>query len=683
MKTKTMIKAGQFGKTAALAAALIGQPLTRSLTVEMINQNRGAGPLKRSAAVRSVDAENRTAEVAFSSEEPVARWFGDEILDHSDGAMNMARLSDGAAVLWNHNMDVQIGIVDSARVDDDRVGRAVLRFGTSPRAEEIWRDVEAGIIRHISVGYFVRKINREERDGKTDKVTVTEWEPYEISWVSVPADASVGLGRALGEPPEEAPEPPVDTRANENQDSQPQGAAMKTEIIRNANGDLVRAKVDENGNIVETIEVLERAADTQQLVTRGAEAEQARVASILELGEQYSAQQLAADAIRNKTSVADLTRNLLDHVHTNGGGDAPGGELGNRALSDDAGTIGMTDAEVGRFSFLRAINALLNPSDHSAQEAAAFEFDASRAAEKSSGRTAQGLMVPVDVLSRALNTSTDGLAPGNTGGYFVDTTLMTMSFIQLLRNRSVFLQMATPLGGLVGNYDIPGQASGGNVFWVGEDEDVGEGNMEGRSVLMSPKTIGVFGEVTRRMAMQTSLDVEAQFRASLAKDLALGIDYAGHYGTGGANMPLGIANIAGINAVPFAAVQPTHLELVEMETEVSADNADADSMAYIGNSRFRGHCKSTQKFAGSNGATIWESGNTVNGTRTEITNQIEVGDVFYGNYADANVGMWGGLDLLIDPYTKGRSGTRRVVMHQDVDISVNHVESFCLGRKAP
>jgi len=70
----------------------------------------------------------------------------------------------------------------------------------------------------------------------------------------------------------------------------------------------------------------------------------------------------------------------------------------------------------------------------------------------------------------------------------------------------------------------------------------------------------------------------------------------------------------------------------------------------------------------------------VNGTRAEITNQIDNADVFYGNYADANVGMWGGLDLLVDPYSKGLSGTRRVIMHQDVDISLNHVESFCLGR---
>jgi len=237
------------------------------------------------------------------------------------------------------------------------------------------------------------------------------------------------------------------------------------QILRNANGDLVRAEVDEVGSITRVIEVLERAAETQGIAAAAAAAEH--------------------------------TRTVLAHVS----GQTPD----TRALDDDAGTIGLTNNEISQFSFLRAVNAMMNPGDRSAQAAAGFEFEASRAAEQSSGRTAQGIMVPVDVLTRALNTSSDGLAPGNTGGFFVDTTLMTQSFIQLLRNRSIFLQMATPLGGLVGNYDIPGQAASGNVFWVGEGLDVGEGAFEGRNVSMSPKTIGVYGEVTRRMRQSGNL----------------------------------------------------------------------------------------------------------------------------------------------------------------------------------
>ncbi|MEP1637282.1 phage major capsid protein [Ascidiaceihabitans sp.] len=656
-----------------LAAALVGMPLTRSITVEQINANRGGGALRRQAAVRNIDEEARTVEVAFSSEEPVPRWFGDEVLDHTAGAMLDTRLQNGAAVLWNHDTDIQIGVVEQASVDSDRRGRATLRFGRSARAEEIWTDVVDGVIRHISVGYFVRAIKTEEREGERDKVTITEWEPYEISLVSVPADASVGVGRSAGEPPEEE-DPQASNTDTQIAPHQSEGSGNMERILRNAAGDLVRAEVDASGNITKVLEVLERASETQALVTQGRQAEQQRVADLLELGDQYSAGQLAAEAIRTGETVDAFTRRLVDHV-------AEIGNDGNRALDDDAGTIGLTDEEAGNFSFLRAFRALADPANRAAQEAAAFEFEASRAAEQSSSRTAQGIMVPADVMQRALNTGTDGAANGNTGGFGVATDFMAQSFIEMLRNRSVLLGLATPMGGLVGNVDIPGQASGATGYWLGEDDDAGEGNQELRQLGLSPKTAAAFSEITRKMLQQSSLDAEALVRRDLARALALTMDFAGFYGSGSANQPLGIKNLSGINAVPFAAIQPDFAEIVQLETEVSADNADVDSMAYIANAKFRGHCKTTEKFAGSSGATIWEQGGTVNGYGAEITNQVADGDVFHGNFADMIAAMWGGLDLTIDPYSNSKKGRLRIVAFQDIDFAYRNVESFAYGNK--
>ena len=116
-----------------------------------------------------------------------------------------------------------------------------------------------------------------------------------------------------------------------------------------------------------------------------------------------------------------------------------------------------------------------------------------------------------------------------------------------------------------------------------------------------------------------------------------------------------------------------------METEISADNADVASMAYVMGSGMRGHFKTTEKFSGSTGATIWEAGNTVNGYRTEVTNQIVAGDLFFGNFADAMIGMWGGLELNADPYTHSAKGRLRIVAMQDVDFVLRRVESFCYG----
>lgn len=657
-----------------IAAALVDTVLNRSVTAEQINENRSQGPLRREASVRSVDEEARTVEVAFSSEEPVPRWFGDEILDHSAGAMGDTRLANGAAVLWNHDTSVQIGVVESAEISADRRGRAVLRFGKSARAEEIWRDIVDGVIRHISVGYFVRAIKTVEREGERDQVTITEWEPYEISLVSVPADASVGVGRSVGEPPEEDAIREGHTGLNDEL-TETEGNENMKKILRNTNGDLVRAEVDADGNIIKVLEVLERAVETQALVTRGTQAEQTRTASLLELGEQYSAGQLAAEAIRSGETVDAFTRRLLEHVQGTG-------QTETRTLSDDAGVIGMTNEEAGRFSFLRVFRALADPSNRAAQEAAAFEFEASRAAETSSGRDAQGIMVPADVMHRALSTGTDGGSVGATGGFGIANDLMSQSFIEMLRNRSVLLGLATPMGGLVGNLDIPGQASGATGYWLGEDDDATEGAQELRQLGLTPKTAAAFSEITRKMLQQSSVDAEALVRRDLARALALTMDLAGFYGTGSANQPLGIKNLTGISAVAFAAVQPTFAELVELETLVSADNADVDSMAYIGNAKFRGHCKTTEKFATSNGATVWEQGGTVNGYAAEITNQVADGDVFHGNFADMIAAMWGGLDLTIDPYSNSKKGRLRIVAFQDIDFAHRNIESFAYGASA-
>jgi hypothetical protein len=106
-------------------------------------------------------------------------------------------------------------------------------------------------------------------------------------------------------------------------------------------------------------------------------------------------------------------------------------------------------------------------------------------------------------------------------------------------------------------------------------------------------------------------------------------------------------------------------------------------MAYVGNASFRGHAKTTLRFpsaAVAQGGTIWEQGNTVNGYKTEITNQINAGDVFMGNFADLLVGMWGGLELLVDPYTYSQKGRIRVVVFQDVDFALRRSQSFSVGR---
>jgi HK97 family phage major capsid protein/HK97 family phage prohead protease len=627
------------------------QKQNKGLTPEQINAKGGKRGLERFGEVREVDTEARTVELAFSSEVPVARWFGEEVLDHSPGAMRVERLEQGAALLINHDWDDQVGVVEAVSIGEDRRGRAVVRFGRSARANEIWQDVVDGIRKHVSVGYSVRKIEVEPRKGQPDLVRVTEWEPFEISLVSVPADPTVGVGRAAEIAPEEQPGQAANTDGN-HRNKEPEKMDSETEKQAPA-APVIDAKA-------------ERA--------KGSDAERARVRSIMEMGEKYGAEDLAGEAVKDGAKPEEFQRKLLDHLNGKRGGTGLG-------EATDA-EIGMTDKEAGEFSFVRALRALANPTDKRAQEAARFEFEASHAAAQRMGKTPEGILVPADVLRRTLNTATSGSAAGDTGGFSVATDLLAQSFIDLLRNRTVAMQLGTTMGGLVGNIQIPRQASGASGYWIGEDQDAPKDGLELDQIGMSPKTVAALSEITRRLLLQSSLDVEALVRRDLATALALTIDKAFFYGSGSSNEPRGVVNYSGINAVDFGTTgKPTFGELVEMESEIAADNADVSSMAYVINAKMRGHMKTATKFGTGTDGTIWEAGNTVNGYRTEVTNQINAGDVIFGNYADAMIGMWGGLELNVDPYTHSAKGRLRVVAFQDVDFVLRRVESFCLGRK--
>lgn len=627
----------------------LGQSMTKTITAEQLNGEKGG--LFRQAEIREISLDDRTVELAFSSEVPVSRWFGDEVLSHEGGAMRLDRLEAGAALLVNHDWDDQVGVVERVTIGEDRRGRALVRFGKGARANEIWQDVVDGIRKQVSVGYAVHKVEVESRKGQPDLVRVTDWEPFEISVVSVAADHTVGVGRSMDvEPP-----------ATEN---------------RNQPDNMEAEMADENKTVPQPVNTVDEAA----LRAAGTDAERNRVRSILEMGEKYGQGDLAGTYARDGKSPEDFQRALLDKMNANRGGN----------VTDGSADVGLSDKEVRQYSFLKVLRALAAPTDRAAQQAAAFEFEASRAAADMAGREPKGIMVPADVLRRALNSTTTGTAAGDTGGFSIATDLMSQSFIDLLRNRAVAMQLGTPMGGLVGNVDIPRQASGASGYWIGEDAEATLDGLEMDQISMNAKTVAAMSEITRKLLQQSSLDVEALVRRDLATALALTIDKAFFYGSGSANEPRGVVNYAGINAVDFggsgagagASALPTYAEVVAMESAIAADNADVASMAYVGNAAMRGHFKTTQKFSGTDGSPIWEPGNTVNGYRTETTNQINNGDLIFGNFADAMIGMWGGLDLTADPYTHSARGRLRIVAMQDVDFVLRRLESFCLGRDA-
>ena len=274
----------------------------------------------------SVDVEKRTVEVAFSSEEPVERWFGEEVLSHAAGAVDLSRLNDGGAVLFNHGWSDQIGVIERAWIDADKRGRALVRFGNGAKAAEKFQDVQDGILRHISVGYRVEDmvLDNPDADDEDYRYIVTRWMPYEISFVTVPADPTVGVGRSA-EPFIENPVNPTPEKGNRNMDKNQIPAAAETPAAA-----IPAAAVTDTNNTAE----------------RGMQNERARVSELLAIGRSYAAHggiEAAEKVIKEGGSEAQLRAAIMANMQTK--------------PTVTAGEIGMTDKEQREFSLLRAMSA--------------------------------------------------------------------------------------------------------------------------------------------------------------------------------------------------------------------------------------------------------------------------------------------------------------------------------------
>ena len=173
---------------------------------ETRNKNLGERCISVDSIRAAGDEENgRRYIVSFSSEEPYMRWFGLEILDHSDGAVELSRLNTIGVLLFNHDVNKVCGRIVRAWVENER-GYAEVEFDTDDSAELIHQKVKSGTLKATSVRYSVDSweevaAGKKSADGKyTGPCSIArKWTPMEVSIVSVPADATVGVGRAQGE----------------------------------------------------------------------------------------------------------------------------------------------------------------------------------------------------------------------------------------------------------------------------------------------------------------------------------------------------------------------------------------------------------------------------------------------------------------------------------------------------
>ena len=572
---------------------------------------------------RAIDEDKRTVRIGVSSETPVERSFGMEVLGHSEDEINMEFMQSGTApLLLDHDMKKQIGVVEEFKLDQkQKRTTAVVRFGRSALAEEVFRDVVDGIRMNISVGYRIDKLERQNKDDET--FYRASWSPLEISSVSIPADSSrlVGVGRSKDKQTLNTTK--VKVMENEKQE-------INLDEVRSKSVDEARKEFQKNSK------------------------------EIIDLGVRHNKRDLANQAIKDGVSVEEFRGELLENIS-------------NDVSLETPTDIGLTEKETKRFSIMRAINAMANPTDRKAQEAAKFEFECSEAAQRAYGKTAQGVMLPDEVLR---NWNQRDLSAGSDGD-LIGQDYRAGDFIDVLRNNSAVMPMATMLNGLSGDVKIPRKTAASTAAFISsEGGAASESEFTVGSVSMSPKTLGAFTDVTRQLMIQSSIDVENLIRNDLAQSMAIAIDDAALEGSGSSGNPTGITNTSGINSVSLSsAAAPTFAEMVSMETSVRVDNALLGDLAYIVHPTNYGTLKTTEK--ATNTAQFVAVNDEINGYKVVVSPQLTANNYVFGNFNDLLVGMFGGLDFVVDPYSNSSSGTVRIVALQSVDVAVRHAVSFC------
>lgn len=609
------------------------------------------GKYQRSEITTFAEVEDRTYEFPFSSEYPVARYFGNEILSHEKGAADLSRLNDSAPLLFNHDPDRVIGVVERAYLDDKkRKGYAKVRFSRNPFAQEVLSDVKDGVLRNVSFGYSIDKM--EERE--SGDFVATSWAPYEVSVVSIAADPhQVGIGRSLIEPE-----------------------------LENAASAAPIKPVPEMENT---------APNLQQVRAEAAEAERSRIAGISALCSKHGFEDMGRQMVESGRSIDEARAAVLE-------------KLGAKPV-EAVKPVELDQRDAASYSISAGIRAALN-GDWSSREAGLVR-EMSQEVQQQSGFSQsgkRGFFVPFSALSKRATYVTSG---ATTGGNLVATDLMADEFIEALRNNSVMLNLGVrTMTGLVGDVAIPRRSGVASTYYLStETTAITQSESTFDQVTLSPKNLAALSKYSRQTLLQATPGIEDLIRRDLTDGINLGIDLGILNGSGSSGQPTGILNTAGIGSVALGTNGGaiTVNSLVDLEEQVLIDNGavNRDAIGYVTNAKVLAELKKLR--AGGSTTTdgaylvndqldaIGRGGTpaSVNGYPLYVTNQVPsnltkgtssgvCSAVLMGDFSQAMVGFYGnGIEIVVgedsDDFSKALTSVRAIVSY---DVAVRHAESF-------
>ena len=348
-------------------------------------------------------------------------------------------------------------------------------------------------------------------------------------------------------------------------------------------------------------------------------------------------------------------------------------------------STGEFETECRNFSVIEAAKGIASGRGLSGRE-----LEINQELENRSGKRTQGFFVPDNGWSQRAYVA----GTASAGGNLIETELLSDNFVEKLRSRLVIGELgATMLPGLIGNVDIPTRSGDNTAYWIAGDngDSITESTGSVGSISMTPKTVGAYTKFSHLMNLQSTPEIEQVVRSGFLQIIAQAIDTAAINGSGSSNQPLGILNTTGIATVAIGTNggAVTIDKMLDLKKEVSVDNADVETAAYLTNSKVESalsQLKDDQNAYHLNpyGAEIGKQ--QLASRRLVVSNNVpsnlskgsgsNLSAAIYGNFSDLFIGTWGSLEILVDPYTDIAKGTIGVRALQSIDVAVGHPESF-------
>jgi len=645
------------------------------------------------ATAKSADADpaENVVPISFSSANPIKRmswggmwWY--EVLNHSTASVKTDRLTQGLAVLVNHDPNQRAGILQDG-VIDDKTGRGNIRFNTTQFGKDVATEVREGTLPYISVGYIVHSEQRvadidpldDEDPNYLGTYEADEWEPCEVSLVAIPADPSVGVGRDLNHLPQypvrfagiPATPPALPTRStqeNQMDPITPAAVVVPAAIVTVDHSDAIKTERERTTGIALL------ARQFPDILTR----------------------ELAEKAINDGSSRDAIANVILEKKREK------------EALLNAGGQVTLTDKEVRNYDVMRAFRSVSNTSGGSAPVEANFELEVSQTIAKKLGRDTGGLFIPTtepifrltsdEIRKRASVAGSPGSTTG--GGATVATNLV--SFLDLLRPALRLTALGAEfMGGCSSNFALPKMTGDVAFNWVGENPGADNTDTDPTfgQVPFSPLGATASTSWSRQLLVQSSIDFEAKVRNALVMQAAIGIEKAALAGTGG-TQPTGVLTTTGVNLKVLGTngATPTKQLYIDMLTAAFVANAEVLGIQkYLLTPEIAGYLAGQPELANTIALPTFTYGadgqGRINGhdaywsnllpkTLTKGTSAGVCHAAIGGSFGALTIAEWGAMEIVLDPYTKARQSLINIIANFLIDSNVTYPQalSVCLDQ---